>query len=83
MIVYDRLWQTLKERGISQYRLVKDNEFSPAQITRLKRNQPVNTTTLGRICDYLGCSLEDIAENIPENESSENTVAENDSSENE
>ena len=27
MIVYDRLWMTMKEKGVSQYRLMKEYGF--------------------------------------------------------
>lgn len=38
MIIYDKLWETMKEKGITQYALIKKHNISPAQITRLKRN---------------------------------------------
>ena len=37
MIVYNGLWDTMKEKSISQYTLIKTYKISPAQITRLKR----------------------------------------------
>ena len=58
MIVYDRLWQTMKERGISQYKLVKDHRFSNGQLDRLRKN------TLNELCTILNCRLDDIAEYI-------------------
>ena len=39
MIVYDKLWITMKEKGITQYALIKTYKISPAQITRLKRKE--------------------------------------------
>ena len=62
MIVYDRLWQTMKERGISQYKLVKDYRFSNGQLDRLRKNENVSTNTLNELCTILNCRLEDIAE---------------------
>ena len=62
MIVYDRLWQTMKTKGVSQYRLVKDHGFSSGQLDRLRKNEIVSTHTLGRLCEILDCSLEEIAE---------------------
>ena len=66
MIVYDRLWQTMKERGISQYKLVKDYHFSNGQLDRLRKNENVSTNTLNELCAILDCKLEDIAEYIPD-----------------
>ena len=62
MIVYDRLWQTMKARGVSQYRLMKDYGFSSGQLDRLRKNENISTYTLSRLCEILNCSLEEIAE---------------------
>ena len=43
MIVFNRLWDTMQKKGVTQYKLIKDYNFSPAQITRLKRNHNINT----------------------------------------
>lgn len=65
MIVYDKLWETLKEKGISQYKLIHEYGISPAQITRLKRNNNVSTHTLDVLCTILDCDLIEIAEYKP------------------
>lgn len=62
MIVFDKLWQTLKDRSISQYKLIKDYGISTGQLDRLRKNGNVNTYTLDTLCNILDCSLEDIAE---------------------
>ena len=62
MIVYDKLWETMKEKGITQYALIKKHNISPAQITRLKRNESVSTHTINIFCDILDCKVEDIME---------------------
>ena len=46
MISYDNLWNVMKEKGISQYALIKRYHISPGQITRLKRNESVSTHTI-------------------------------------
>ncbi len=61
MIIYDRLWEYLKKSGVSQYRLISSG-ISHSTLTRLKRNQPVTTETLDKLCTILNCKLEDIAE---------------------
>lgn len=43
MIIYDRLWSTLKKREISQYRLIKDFGIDKAQLHRLRKNMVVKT----------------------------------------
>ena len=62
MIVYDRLWTEMKEKGVSQYKLIKDYHFSSGQLDRLRKNENVSTYTLSQLCRILGCRLEDIAE---------------------
>lgn len=62
MIVYDKLFSTMREKGISQYTLIKSYGISTAQLTRLRRNENVNTHTLNRLCEILERGLEDIAE---------------------
>ncbi len=62
MIVYDRLWQTLARKNISQYRLIKEYRISTGQLDRLRKGQNVSTYTLNQLCAILDCALEDIAE---------------------
>lgn len=64
MISYDNLWQTMKKRGITQYSLIKNYNVSPAQITRLKRNESVSTHTIEMFCRILKCNVEDIMKYI-------------------
>jgi DNA-binding Xre family transcriptional regulator len=62
MIVYDNLWHTMKEKGVTQYTLIKHFHISPAQITRLKRNESVSTHTIDMFCEILDCKVQDIME---------------------
>lgn len=62
VIIYDRLWQTMKEKGITQYALINKYHISPGQITRLKRNESVSTHTIEMFCEILDCKIEDIME---------------------
>lgn len=64
MISYDKLWQTMKQKGVTQYTLIKKHNVSPAQITRLKRNESVSTHTIEVFCKILDCKVEDIMEYI-------------------
>ncbi len=60
MITYDKLWETMKKKGVSQYTLIKEYRISPGQITRLKRNESVSTHTIEMFCKILKCDVEDI-----------------------
>lgn len=61
MITFEPLWNTLKERGISQYKLIKEYKVSTGQLDRLRKNGNVSTYTLNQLCKILECKLEDIA----------------------
>jgi DNA-binding Xre family transcriptional regulator len=62
MIVYDKLWTTLKQKNISQYKLIKEYGISNGQLDRLRKNGNISTYTLNTLCEILDCKLEDIAE---------------------
>lgn len=64
MIVYDRLWETMKKVGISQYTLIKEYHINEAQLFRLRKNMVVKTVTLDRLCDILNCEIEDICQHV-------------------
>ena len=66
MISYDNLWAVMKERGITQYTLIKHYRISPGQITRLKRNESVSTHTIDIFCSILDCEVGDIMKYIPD-----------------
>lgn len=68
MISYDNLWKVMKEKGVSQYTLIKTYKISPGQITRLKRNESVSTHTLETFCKILDCQFGDIVTYIPDEE---------------
>ena len=63
MIIYDKLWDLMKKKGISQYKLVNSG-ISHSTLARLKKNQPVNIDTIDKLCKILECSVEDIIENV-------------------
>ena len=60
LITYDPLWKTMKEKDISQYKLIKQYGFSTGQLSRLRANQHVSTHTLDRLCSILDCEIADI-----------------------
>ena len=68
MIFYENLWNVMKEKGVSQYTLIKKYGISPAQITRLKRNESVSTHTIEMFCKILDCNVGDIMEYIKDSE---------------
>ena len=68
MIVYDRLWETMKRKGISQYKLLKEYSFSSGQLDRIRRGESITMYTLNSLCKILDCQLGDVAKFIPDGE---------------
>ena len=67
MISYKRLWSTMEEKGATTYTLQIKGEISSSTIRRLKAGESVSTNTLDALCRILDCTLNDIAEYIPDN----------------
>ena len=66
MISYEKLWKAMKERGVTQYTLIKKYGVSPGQITRLKRNESVSMHTIEMFCKILNCDVGNIMQYIPD-----------------
>lgn len=65
MIDYSPFWQTLKNSNESTYSLITKHHVSSAIIDKLRKNKPMNTTTLNDLCRILNCGLDEIAQYIP------------------
>lgn len=68
MIVYDRLWETMKRKGVSQYKLIKEYGVSSGQLDRIRKGDNINMYTLNALCKILDCAVEDIIEYKPDKE---------------
>ena len=64
MIRFDKLWDTMAEKGVSTYELREKCGIDSKTIRRLKANENMETKTLNKLCAVLQCKLEDIAEYI-------------------
>ena len=64
MIVFDKLWITMKEKGVSTYKLREECGIDSKTIRRLKANDNIETKTLNKLCSVLDCKIEDIMEFI-------------------
>lgn len=62
MINYAPLWETMRKKGVSQYRLIKHHGISAAQINRMKKNMHVSAHTLEMFCKILDCRVEEVIE---------------------
>ena len=58
LFTYAPLWQTLKDKGISQYELIKTYHISTGTLDALRKNKSVTMNTLHDICVILDCPIE-------------------------
>ncbi len=70
MISYEPFFNTLKQKGITSYRLEKMG-FSRTNYYSIKKGNPVNVTTIDTLCQLLDCDVSDIMKHIPDKTTSD------------
>ena len=65
MIQYAPFWTTLSKSKETTYTLVKNHHLSSSTIDKLRKNRPVNTTTINDLCRILNCTVGEIMEYVP------------------
>ena len=68
MISYEPLFQTMKKKGITSYRLFKMG-FPQSNYYAMKRGENVSTHTINTLCKLLDCNISDIMTYLPEKDS--------------
>ena len=63
MISYEPLFRTMKEKGITSYRLEKMG-FNRSTYYSIKVGNSISTNTVEQLCRLLQCRVEDIIEFI-------------------
>ena len=61
-ISYNKLWKLLIDKRISASEMRKAAEIAPNTLTRMRKEQEVSLTVLGKICHVLDCDFGDIVE---------------------
>ena len=67
-ISYNKLWKLLIDKNMKKKDLQSLSGVSSATITKLGRNENVNTEILQKICAALECDISDVVEFIPDTE---------------
>ena len=65
MLDYSPFWYTLEHSSETTYSLINKHHISSAIIDKLRKNKPMNTTTLNDLCRILNCRLDEVAQYIP------------------
>lgn len=66
MISYAPFYNTLFQKGITEYNLIYKQGFSANTLYRIKKGEAISTKTLDALCYALDCNIEDIIEFIKE-----------------
>lgn len=66
MICYDKLFSTMKDKGLTTYQIRKDNIISQSALTALKNGKNVTLDTINRLCKALDCQPGDLLEYKPD-----------------
>ena len=68
-IVYAKLFDLLKEKGYTTYRIRKEKLMGQGTLTALKNGTGgLEHKTIERLCQVLGCQPGDLMESVPEEE---------------
>lgn len=63
---YNSLWKKLIDKGMSKTDLRMAAGMSSGTLARLSKCEPVETTTLEKICKVLECDIGDIVSYVPD-----------------
>lgn len=59
MIDYGPLWETMRERQVTQYQLLQSG-IDNKTLDSLKKNKNITLLTLEKLCRIIGCTPNDI-----------------------
>ncbi len=65
MIDYSPLWETMKQRHITQYRLLNEG-IDNRTLDAIKKNKNITMLTLEKLCNILGCQAEGVVRFLPD-----------------
>ena len=60
MIDYSPLWETMKRKEITQYKLLKNKVIDNKALDTLRKNKNITMLTLEKLCHALDCTPNDI-----------------------
>lgn len=66
MISYEPFYNTLFQKGVTEYNLIYKHGFSANTLHRIKHGMPISTRTLDALCEALECRVEDVIRYIKE-----------------
>lgn len=71
---YSPLWETMKSRNITTYKLIREYGISSRTVNNLKHNKSITIFTLVRLCEILDCKADNVVKIYDETDVSSNKV---------
>lgn len=59
MFDYSPLWETMKQKGVTQYQLLKSGVDNKT-LDSLKKNKNITMVTLEKLCRIVGCTPNEV-----------------------
>ena len=66
MISYEPFYITIKEKGVTTYKLINEYHLSSSLLDRLKHNKPITMVTLNDLCKILDCDVSAVIKYVPD-----------------
>ena len=66
MISYDPLFETMKKKKITSYKLIQKYGLSSKTYYRMKNGGTITSETLDFLCTYLECEVSDVIKHVKE-----------------
>jgi len=60
-IDYSKLWDLLAKKGLKK-NFLREHGIHPNTISKMVKNQNINTNELAKVCDILNCDIKNICE---------------------
>ena len=73
-ISYQPFYQTLLQKGVTEYHLIFKQGVDANTLHRMKHGKAITTRTLNSLCEILDCQVTDILEYIPDDEQTSSTA---------
>ena len=67
-VCYDKLWKLLIDKKLNKTQLCEQAKITTNAMAKLGRNEDVRVEVLVKVCSVLNCSMDDILEIMPEQE---------------
>ena len=77
IVSYKKLWKLLIDRDLMKKDLREQAGLTTNVIAKMGKNENVSTEVLCKICDTLGCEMDDIVDFIPNSEAESDKTQDN------